>query len=68
MVRDTKLYDMLEVSPEASDQEIKKAYMKKARQYHPDKNPNGAEKVNKTQTTSQTQYNWTTLLQYSTTC
>ncbi|KAA6331071.1 Chaperone protein DnaJ [termite gut metagenome] len=32
-------YDVLEVSKDASADEIKKAYRKKAIQYHPDKNP-----------------------------
>jgi len=34
---DTKLYDLLSVSPNASVAEIKKQYKKLARQYHPDK-------------------------------
>lgn len=34
---DTKLYDILQVSPNASVHEIKKQYKKLARQYHPDK-------------------------------
>lgn len=37
MVVDTKLYDLLNVSPNAPTAEIKKQYKKLARQYHPDK-------------------------------
>lgn len=47
MVVDTKLYDILGVKPEATDRELKKAFMLKARELHPDKNqddPNATEK------------------------
>ena len=44
MVKDTKYYDLLEVSPSASDSELKKSYYKLAKVYHPDKNPNAGEK------------------------
>ena len=38
-----KLYDILEVSKDASQEDIKKSYKKLAFQYHPDKNKGDVE-------------------------
>ncbi len=39
MVRDTKLYDILEIKPDATEQEIKKAYRELSKIWHPDRHP-----------------------------
>ncbi len=39
MVKDTKLYDILEIKPDATEQEIKKAYHVLSKKWHPDRHP-----------------------------
>lgn len=46
---DTELYDLLGISPNASQADIKKAYRKKAKEHHPDKNINDPEASRKFQ-------------------
>ena len=45
MVKDTKLYDVLGVSINSNDSELKKAYRTKSMKWHPDKNQDNKEEA-----------------------
>jgi DnaJ-class molecular chaperone len=47
MVKDNQLYNRLEISSNATENDIKKAYVKLSRQWHPDKNPNNIDEATK---------------------
>jgi DnaJ family protein A protein 2 len=44
MPKETRLYDLLGVQPEATEAEIKRGYYKMAKEFHPDRNPDHGDK------------------------
>ncbi|TQV97369.1 mitochondrial protein import protein MAS5 [Cordyceps javanica] len=56
MVAETKFYDVLGISPTATEAEIKKAYKTGALQFHPDKNANNPEAEEKFKAISHAYY------------
>ncbi|CCH41592.1 hypothetical protein BN7_1133 [Wickerhamomyces ciferrii] len=53
MVVDTEYYDILQIKPDATQADIKKAYRKRSVKDHPDKNPNDPNATEKFQAISQ---------------
>lgn len=53
MVVDTEYYDILQIKPDATAADIKKAYRKRSIKDHPDKNPNDPNATEKFQAISQ---------------
>jgi curved DNA-binding protein CbpA len=58
------LYNILNVNQDASEKDIKKAYLKLVKKYHPDKNPNYINEFRKIQTAYDILINDTSRLEY----